>query len=93
MCIGQNGVSFDYFPNAQSQLSLFLIGMRISRFRKFHKNNGDVGIRHETYKIDAGNYECIYNNMPKYGLGKVAELIPAIGRRESTADRILTNKF
>ena len=56
------------------------------------KSNGDVGIWHETYKVSAGDYECIYNNMPKYGLGKVGELIPAIGKRESAADRISTNK-
>ena len=56
------------------------------------KSNGDVGIWHETYKVNSGNYECIYNNMPKYGLGKVADLIPAIGKRESAADRISTNK-
>ena len=56
------------------------------------KSNGDVGIWHETYKVNSGNYECIYNNMPKYGLGKVAELIPAKGKRESAVDRISTTK-
>jgi hypothetical protein len=56
------------------------------------KSNGDVGIWHETYKVNAGNYECIYNNMPKYGLGKIAELIPAIGKRESAGERISANK-
>lgn len=56
------------------------------------KSNGDVGIWHETYKVTPGSYECIYNNMPKYGLGKVAELVPAIGKRESAADRISANK-
>ena len=56
------------------------------------KSNGDVGIWHETYKVSTGDYECIYNNMPKYGLGKVGELIPAIGKRESAADRISRNK-
>jgi hypothetical protein len=52
------------------------------------KSNGDVGIWHETYKVNAGNYECIYNNMPKYGLGKIGEMIPATGRKEYAADRI-----
>lgn len=49
---------------------------------------GDVGIWHETYKVRAGEYECIYGNMPKYGLGKVGELIPVAGKRESAAGRI-----
>ena len=52
------------------------------------KSNGDVGIWHETFKVKAGEYECIYNNMPKYGLGKVGELIPATGKREHATDRI-----
>ena len=52
------------------------------------KSNGDVGIWHETYKVRAGEYECIYNNMPRYGLGKVGELIPATGRREYAASRM-----
>ena len=55
-------------------------------------SNGDVGIWHETYKVKAGEYECIYNNMPKYGLGKVGELIPATGKKQHAADRISKKK-
>jgi hypothetical protein len=58
------------------------------------KSNGDVGIWHETYKVKAGEYECIYNNMPKYGLGKIRELVPASGKREFAVDRIsIKNKY
>lgn len=56
------------------------------------KSNGDVGIWHETYKVKAGDYECVYNNMPRYGLGKVGELIPATGKREYAADRMASPK-
>lgn len=52
------------------------------------KSNGDVGIWHETYKVKAGDYECVYNNMPEYGLGKIGEMIPATGRKEYAKDRI-----
>ncbi len=52
------------------------------------RSNGDVGIWHETYQVHAGEYECVYNNMPKYGLGKIGELVPAIGKKESAAQRI-----
>lgn len=31
-----------------------------------------IGIWHETYKIRAGEFECVYGNMPKFGLGKWA---------------------
>ena len=30
--------------------------------------SGEVGIWHETYKVHAGEYECIYINMPRFGL-------------------------
>jgi fumigallin biosynthesis monooxygenase-like protein len=52
------------------------------------RSNGDVGIWHETYHIHTGEYECVYNNMPPKGLGKVGELVPAIGKLESAAGRI-----
>ena len=59
-------------------------------FNQKIKSNGDVGIWHETYKVRAGEYECVYNNMPKYGLGKVGDLVPAVGAKESAAQRIST---
>ena len=52
------------------------------------RNNGDVGIWHETFKVRSGEYECIYNNMPLYGLGKVGELVPVTSKKEHAADRI-----
>ncbi|CAN5557969.1 DUF4188 domain-containing protein [soil metagenome] len=52
------------------------------------RNNGDVGIWHETYKVRAGEYECIYNNMPRFGLGKAGKLIPATGKKETAGLRI-----
>ncbi len=57
-------------------------------FNQRIKSNGDVGIWHETYKVRAGEYESIYNNMPPYGLGKVASLVPIGGQKESAAGRI-----
>lgn len=52
------------------------------------KSNGDVGIWHETYKVRAGEFECVYNNMPKFGFGKVGKLTPAVGKKESASQRI-----
>jgi Domain of unknown function (DUF4188) len=60
-------------------------------WKKFNtkiKSNGDVGIWHETYKVHAGEYECVYNNMPPKGLGKVGELVPASGKLETAGGRI-----
>lgn len=56
------------------------------------RSNGDVGIWHETYKVKAGDYECVYNNMPRFGLGKIGGLVPATGKREYAADRISIKK-
>jgi len=50
--------------------------------------SGDVGVWHEAYVIRPGEYECIYNNLPPFGLGKVSRLVPATGRRESAASRL-----
>jgi hypothetical protein len=36
-----------------------------------------TGIWHETYLVRAGEYEGIYGNMPPFGLGKAARLVPA----------------
>ena len=54
-------------------------------------SNGDVGIWHETYLSKKGSYECIYNNMPKFGLGKVGDHLPAEGKLKSASGRIDRN--
>ena len=46
-------------------------------------SNGDVGIWHETYRVRPGDFECVYNNMPLFGLAKATRAVPATGRRES----------
>jgi hypothetical protein len=51
-------------------------------------SRGDVGIWHETYLVRAGDYEAIYSGMPRIGLGSVANLIPASGRKESASGRL-----
>jgi hypothetical protein len=51
-------------------------------------SRGDVGIWHETYRVEAGAYEAIYSGVPPRGLGRVGRLVPATGRRESARQRI-----
>ena len=57
-------------------------------FNKRVGSNGTVGIYHETYAIDAGRYETIYGNMPAWGLGKVAGLTEATGKRNEARSRM-----
>lgn len=47
-----------------------------------------VGIWHETYRVQPGMHECVYANMPAFGLGKVGKLVPATGHRMRAADRL-----
>jgi hypothetical protein len=51
-------------------------------------SRGDVGIWHETYRIQAGQYEAVYSGMPAMGLGKVGRLVPASGARETARGRL-----
>ena len=56
-------------------------------FNKKVRQSGAVGVWHETYIIQKGQFETIYVNMPKFGLGKVSELLEARGNRDSAAGR------
>jgi hypothetical protein len=56
-------------------------------FNKRIGSNGDVGIWHETYLVPAGDYECVYNNVPPSGLGAATSLVPAAGRKATAASR------
>jgi hypothetical protein len=51
-----------------------------------------VGIFHETYIVERGNYEAIYSNMPPFGLAKATEHVPAIDRRETARRRLMRGK-
>ena len=49
---------------------------------------GHVGIWHETYAVPAGSYECIYSDMPAFGLGAATGVIPVGQRGERAAERL-----
>ena len=59
-----------------------------AEFNRKIGSNGDVGIWHETYLIEPQHYECVYNNMPLFGLAKATASVPAIGHRATAADRL-----
>jgi hypothetical protein len=65
--------------------AVFLIGMR---FNRNVGSNGDVGIWHETFLVRNGAYECVYNNMPRFGLAKAGDHMPATGKRETATGRM-----
>lgn len=57
-------------------------------FNKRIGSRGDIGIWHETYCVRAGEYECVYNNMPAFGLARVASLVDATGSRQTARGRL-----
>jgi hypothetical protein len=59
-----------------------------AEFNRRIGGTGAVGIWHETYTVAPGQYECIYANMPRFGLGAAAGHLPATGRLESARSRI-----
>jgi len=59
-----------------------------AEFNRRIGSNGDVGIWHETYRVRPGDFECVYNNMPAFGLAKATTLVPATGRRETAPGRM-----
>jgi hypothetical protein len=42
-------------------------------FKVVGATSGDVGIWHETFQVRAGEYECIYGNMPRFGLANAGD--------------------
>ncbi len=58
------------------------------RFNKAIGSDGSVGIWHETYMINAGQYEVVYGNMPVFGLAAATSHVPAVGRRETARRRL-----
>ena len=53
------------------------------RFNRPVGSDGSVGILHETYIVERGNYEAIYGNMSVFGLAETTEHVRALGGRET----------
>jgi hypothetical protein len=58
------------------------------RFNKSVGADGSVGIWHETYVVQSGQYECIYGNMPRMGLAMAGSHGPVVSARETAKRRI-----
>ena len=62
------------------------------RFNKEIASDGSFGIWHETYQVKAGGYECVYGNMPIFGLAKAAAHLPMAGRKQTSRGRLTGNE-
>ncbi len=47
--------------------------------------SADVGIWHETFRVDAGDVKTLYGNMPPFGLGAATRSVPRVSRRRPRA--------
>ncbi|AHY47972.1 protein of unknown function (DUF4188) [Rubrobacter radiotolerans] len=58
-------------------------------WRRFNAEvrDGSVGVWHETYLVEPGGYEAIYNGVPAFGLARATERVPAVGGLASARGR------
>lgn len=50
--------------------------------------DGSVGIYHETYQVQPGQYECIYGNMPQFGLAAATQHVRVARKSDRASERI-----
>jgi hypothetical protein len=91
---GFRGITLIQYWRSFEQLERFARGKddpHLAAWRRFNRlasAGGDVGIWHETYRVEAGAYESIYNNMPRFGLAAAAEHMPVSRKGQSAAYRL-----
>ncbi len=56
-------------------------------FNKRIMTSKNIGIWHETYLVEPGKFECVYGNMPVFGLAAATSHVPAEGRLADAKDR------
>lgn len=57
-------------------------------FNKRIRDNGTVGIYHETIELSDRTVETVYGNMPTIGLGAVTGVVPAGKRGQTSGQRM-----
>uniref|UniRef100_A4TGL1 Uncharacterized protein n=1 Tax=Mycolicibacterium gilvum (strain PYR-GCK) TaxID=350054 RepID=A4TGL1_MYCGI len=57
-------------------------------FNRRIRDNGSVGIFHETYRVAASDIETAYANMPAFGLAATGAVVPITPERQTAATRI-----
>ena len=93
MWIGNPTISLQYWRSFEDLERYAKDPTRLHRsawgaFNRAVASNGDVGIWHETYRVRPGDFECVYNNMPLFGLARATKCVPVQGSRESASGRM-----
>ncbi|WP_100011657.1 DUF4188 domain-containing protein [Lentibacillus sediminis] len=84
-------VMITYWQSTEDILAYARGQKHLAAWKNFNQKVGtsdSVGIYHETYRVQSGNYEAFYGNMPRYGLGRVAEHLPVGPETVSAAKRL-----
>ena len=93
MWIGRTLILVQYWESAEKLMEYAKAkdSEHLPAWRSFNQlamKSKAVGIWHETYLVGKNNTENIYVNMPKFGFGKVGNLQPARGNRDSAQGRL-----
>ena len=59
-----------------------------TEFNRRIGGDGTVGIWHETYTVAPGQYEVVYANMPRFGLGRAMKHVQVVGRLDGARSRL-----
>ncbi len=90
---GKTTISLQYW-NSYEQLEAYAhmpCRAHLPAWAEFNRKvakTGTVGVWHETYVAGPGQYENIYINMPRFGLGGAGQLVEASGKRERAGERL-----
>ena len=83
MWFGRTLILVQYWRSPEQLMAYALArdAEHLPAWRAFNRAVTDdaVGIWHETYLSGPGRYENVYVNMPAFGLGRAADLVPAEG--------------
>jgi hypothetical protein len=87
-------ITFVQYWRSFEQLESFARDPQQSHFpawKRFNQRVGkadSVGVYHETFKVAAGAYECMYVNMPKFGLAKATTHVSVVEAMNTARQRI-----
>lgn len=93
MWFGRTMILVQYWRNVEALLDYAAArdSAHLPEWRAFNRavgTDGSVGIWHETYVARPGTYENVYVNMPPFGLGRAATLVPANAGLQSASGRL-----
>ncbi|MCA0986770.1 DUF4188 domain-containing protein [Guptibacillus algicola] len=91
---GRTTLMIQYWRSTEDLLSYAHGEKHLTAWKNFNKRVGDnkaVGIYHETYIVPKDNSECIYGNMPKFGLSKALGHTPITSKSSTAKKRLRPN--